>query len=564
MNQQQETLSQVIDELMDLAKPDMAEAIRLCAIPHWFNEEILAWLRGEGREPSGRTGEILGELTKQVFASPYHGRGYAYHENVRNLLLGRWRKENGRRFQELSGKMATYCADMSQVKKLFEEERAEWEHEEMYHLLVADEGRGIDLFISLANRASDLYQLSTFHLLISLAYERAADLSEGNRPWIQFFEGKMALLSGDWEKALNVWESVEGERERISVELEKTLAIHLSFLYKDKGEWDKAVECFKHSLEILERVGDENGMATILNNRGFLYKDKGEWEKAKEDFESALEKLEKIDDEHAIAITFNNLGLLYKDKGEWDKALEYFKHSLEILERLGDRHGMITILTNLGFLYKDREEWEKADEYFQRSLQILKKVGDGHAMAANFNSLGFLYTDKKEWEEAGRYFRRALKMLKKVGDERRRADSFSYLGVLYRDKEEWKKADGYFQRGLEILEKLDDERGMAAIFHNLGLLYKHQGNYERSIDYFQQSLKIVENVGDEMNAATTMYEFALLYSDIQQYNKAVELLEKVVKISEQVGHPDLRIRKSREILQMVKKKQEEHLEAGKF
>jgi tetratricopeptide (TPR) repeat protein len=557
MSGRQETLGLIIDELIDHAQPDVAEAINLCPIPHWFNQEILARLRGEGREPSGRTGEILGELTKLVFVSPYHDRGYAYHEDVRNLLLGRWRKENRGRFQELSGKMAAYCADMLRVKTLFQEQRAEWEREEMYHLMVADEERGIDLFIRLSNRAGELYQLSTFHLLLTLAYERAADLSAGNRPWIQFFEGKMALLSGDWEEALNKWETLEGERERISVELEKALAIHLSFLYKDKGNWDKAVECFNHSLEILERVGDQRGLITILNNRGFLYKDKEEWKKAEDDFQRSLMISEKIGDEHAMVISFNNLGILYKDQGDWDRAMECFRRGQEILGRMGDQRGLITILTNLGFLYKDREEWEKAEEYFQLSLQILKKVGDDQARAANFNSLGFLYTDKKEWAEAGRYFRRALRILKKVGDERRRADTFSYLGVLYRDQEQWKKADEYFQRGLEILEKMDDERGMAVIFHNLGLLYKRKGEWEKAADNFQHSLKIVERVGDEMNAATTMYESALLYEDLQQYDKAVELLEKVVKISDQVGHPDSRIRKSREKLEVVKKRQED-------
>jgi hypothetical protein len=49
---EQEALGLILDELMDRAEPDVAEAVRFCAIPHWFSEEILAWLRGEGREPS--------------------------------------------------------------------------------------------------------------------------------------------------------------------------------------------------------------------------------------------------------------------------------------------------------------------------------------------------------------------------------------------------------------------------------------------------------------------------------------------------------------------------------
>ena len=137
------------------AKPDMAEAIRLCAIPHWFNKEILAWLRDEERQPSGRTQEILSELTSLPFVESHHDRDYRYKKNVRPLLLHRWRKENAERFGELSGKTAAYCAEILQSERISEEQRAEWEREEMYHLLVADKERGIDRFISLSNSVID-------------------------------------------------------------------------------------------------------------------------------------------------------------------------------------------------------------------------------------------------------------------------------------------------------------------------------------------------------------------------------------------------------------------------
>ena len=71
----------------------------------------------------------------------------------------------------------------------------------------------------------------------------------------------------------------------------------------------------------------------------------------------------------------------------------------------------------------------------------------------------------------------------------------------------------------------------------------------------------MERVSDEMNAATTMYELALLYDSTEKYDKAIELLEKVLKIFERVGHPDSRIRKSREKLDMVIAKQRRTCEA---
>jgi len=105
---EEEVLGVLLDEIMARAEPDVAEAIRFCAVPHWFNEEIIAWLRGEGLNPSQRSREILAALTELTFVGPYYERGWAYHENVRDLLLRRWRERDGEEFKELSGRAAGY------------------------------------------------------------------------------------------------------------------------------------------------------------------------------------------------------------------------------------------------------------------------------------------------------------------------------------------------------------------------------------------------------------------------------------------------------------------------
>lgn len=538
-------------------KPDMvAEAIRLCAIPNWFDEKILAWLYGEGRKPSKRTEAILAELANLAFVSPRDNGGHTYHKNVRNVLLRHWRENDElfQNFQRLSGMVAAYYADMLHTNETSEEQRAEWEREEMYHLLVADEGRGIGLFINLVNRASQLYQLSTFDLLLNLANEQAINISISNRPWIRFYEGELAWLGGDWEKALKIWEILEEERELISTNLVQTLAEHLSFLYKDKGEWDKAIECFKHSMEILEKAGDKHGMAAAYNNLGFLYKDKDQWEEADKCFQLSLEILEMVHDERGKADIFNNQGLLYKDKKDWDKASECFNKSLKIMKSTGDEQGMAATFNNLGFLYKDWEKWEEADKYFRRNLEILQKNGDEQGRAATFKNLGFLYTDWKRWEDAYECFQNSLNILEKMGDRRGIANTYSYLGFLFRDKEKWDESHGYFQRGLDILNDMGDEHGVATVFNNLGYLYKHKGDSQKAVDYFQRSLNILEKVGDEMNAATALYHLALLYENMERYDESMEALVKVVNICDRVGHPDLKIRRSREILEKIKAK----------
>jgi tetratricopeptide (TPR) repeat protein len=371
---EEKALGLILDELMDRAEPDVAEAIRFCALPHWFDEEILAWLRGEGREPSQRTREILAALTELTFVGPYRDRGYAYHENVHNLLLRRWRQEDAERFQELSGVAAAYYADGLEAEGLSEDQRAEWQREGMYHLLVADEDQGFELFHRMFNGARRFYQLSTCDLLLGLAEEQESDLSPDNQLWLRFCKGQVAYASALWGEALEVWEALEGED--LPEDLEGWLANDLGLLYYDKGERDKAIKYLQRSLAIKEKVGDEYGMSTTFNNLGLVYKAKGEWDKAIDYFQRSLAIREKVGDEHGMSTTFNNLGSVYKARGEWDKAIEYYQRSLAIREKVGDEHGMAFGYNNIAALYRDQDRLEEAIPLFEKSLEILERIGD--------------------------------------------------------------------------------------------------------------------------------------------------------------------------------------------
>jgi tetratricopeptide (TPR) repeat protein len=540
-------------------KSDMVNnAVLLCTIPHWFDEKILAQLYSKTQEPSKRTHSIMIKLAEYVFIKHNADGKYTFDKNVRSERLSHWRERSKlfHRFQKLSGMLAAYYADKLQKDAPSEKQRAEWEREEMYHLLVADEGRGIGLFINLINRASQLYKLSTFDLLLNLANEQAINISAINRYWIRFYEGELAWLCGDWKKSLSIWEALEEERELMSPDLAKTLANHLSFLYKDKGDWDRAIGCFKHSMKILEKADDQQGIAATFNNLGFLYKDKDQWEEADKYFKLSLEILKRENNKLGMAEIFNNQGLLYKDKGDWVTASKYFNKSLKIMKSIADQQGIAATLNNLGFLYKDWKKWEEADKYFRQNLKLMQKNGDELGMAAAFKNLGFLYTDRKKWKAASDCFQDSLEILEKVGDLREVANTYSYLGFLYRDKKNYEKADMYFQRGLEILNDMGDEHGAATVLNNLGLLYKHKGDAHQAIDYFQRSLNILEKVGDEMNAATALYHLALLYETMERYSESMETLMKVINICDRVGHPDLVVRRSRELLENIKKKAE--------
>jgi tetratricopeptide (TPR) repeat protein len=410
---EEEVLGVILDEIMERADPDVAEAIRFCAIPHWFNEEIIAWLRNEGLKPSQRSREILTALTKLTFVGPYHERGWAYHENVRDLLLRHWRERDGEEFKEVSGRAAGYFEQKAEATT--DEERDAWEREQMYHLLAADPGHGFELFGSMFVRARDFYQLSTCALLLQLAEEQEAHLSADDRLWLRFYQGQLVHASARWPEALTIFDGLW--RKDLPPSLEGALANDLARVYQDKGELDRAIEYYERSLAIKEKIGDERELAIAFNNLGAAYKARGEWKIAMECYGRSLAIAQTIDNEYLVSVILNNLGEVHRIRGEWEVATGYYEKGLAIQEKIGNEYGMAATFNNLGMVYQARGEWDRAIEYHERSLAITQKISDEYGMAFSYNNMARLYQGQGLLEEAIPFFEESLEIFERIGDK---------------------------------------------------------------------------------------------------------------------------------------------------
>jgi tetratricopeptide (TPR) repeat protein len=481
---EEEVLGASLNEIIARAEPDVAEAIRFCAIPHWFNEEIIAWLRGEGLKPPRRSREILAALTVLPFVGPYQERGWAYQENMRDLLLRRWREGDDEEFRKLSGRAAGYFAHklgekdallarlFAAVRRVWgkvemptEYEREEYQRELMYHLLAADPGQGFKLFRKIFRRAHRFGQFGICALLFQLVREQGAHLSADDLLWLRFHQGQLAQAAAQWPEALTTFEGPW--KEEMLLSLEGTLAKDLGLSYQDKGDWERAIAYYEHSLALKEKVGDEYGMAPTFHDLGLVYQYKGDLDKAIEYHERSLAIVEKIGDEVGMSRVFNSLGDVYQAKGEWERAIACYEHSLAIREKVGDEQGMATTFNSLGGVYRARGDWERAIAYYKRSLAIWEKVGDEQGMAATFNNLGRVYQAKGEWEQAIECYERSLAIREKMGDERGMAISCNNLAMLYRDQGRLQEAIPLFGKSLEIFERIGDKLRADAVRENL-------------------------------------------------------------------------------------------------
>ena len=164
-----------------------------------------------------------------------------------------------------------------------------------------------------------------------------------------------------------------------------TLYHNLAGVYRDQGDYDKALEYYEKSREIKEKVlgKDHRDTATTYNNMAGVYRDQGDYDKALVYYEKSREIREKIlgKDHPSTAITYGNMAGVYRDQGDYDKGLEYYEKSREIQEKLLGKDHPSTAITygNMAGVYRDQGDYDKALEYYEKALEVfVAKLGEEH------------------------------------------------------------------------------------------------------------------------------------------------------------------------------------------
>ena len=217
----------------------------------------------------------------------------------------------------------------------------------------------------------------------------------------------------------------------------------VGILFKNAGKYNRAKECFLNCLKILNdkncfipneeenafnshevedilQTDDGVSYATLFNNLAGVYKDQGDYVKALEYYGKALAIKERVlgTDHPNTATTYNNLAVVYKNQGDYVKALEYYGKTLAIRERvLGTDHlDTATTYNNLAVVYEDQGDYVKALEYYGKALAIKERVlGTDHPnTATTYNNLAVVYQDQGDYVKALEYYGNALAIRERV------------------------------------------------------------------------------------------------------------------------------------------------------
>jgi tetratricopeptide (TPR) repeat protein len=228
----------------------------------------------------------------------------------------------------------------------------------------------------------------------------------------------------------------------------------LGLVYKEKGDYDSAIDLYEKELEKQKAKGDVPD-SSLLNNLIVMYRAAKQYDKGEKICATLLSR----DPDNADAL--KNLSLIYFDQGKYQLAETIAVNSL----RLNDKDA--ALYNNRGMIRVKRGRYPEAMSFFNKAVQI-----DPTNIAAHLN-IGAVALRYRDYQTASKHYSDAMKL-----EPRHPQANLGYglalsglAGALPPDQQPPKAQEAIVQleRAVEIDATLADAFGEIAMIQRLQL-----------------------------------------------------------------------------------------------
>jgi len=402
---EEEMARALLDLTLEAAPPDVADAVRMCALPAWFDAAHLALLADKSEREAA---DLVEQVAAFSFTLPRERGGYVYHESTRARLLDWWRKpEQAGRFAMLSERLARHYLALAR------EQDPRLSGSDYLDALAVLDAAYPNVYAAWEGAVASEH----WELVRDFAYAQA-DYQDKRGLWLE---------TQTWaRKGLEACERLDDEAGRADMQ------IILGNAYSDLPTGDReanlqqAIECYREALRVYTPEAAPFQYATTQNNLGtaYLRLPTGDREaNLQQAIECYREALRVYTPEAApldYAMTQNNLGTAYSDLPTGDReanlqqAIECYTAALQI-EHLAPHDQAMYHRNRASSLI----DLNRLDEAKQDCEQARTLAPDHHYTHARLGQLAFAHDDYaaavehytsaiERQEEAGFYFDRGL------------------------------------------------------------------------------------------------------------------------------------------------------------
>jgi tetratricopeptide (TPR) repeat protein len=280
--------------------------------------------------------------------------------------------------------------------------------------------------------------------------------------------------------------------------VQATFDLRRADVYRERGRLHDALKLAKGAFAVLALSDEHASVARLQTIMGICHVRLGRQEKAREFFTDGLSTYRRIGQDLGVANLLNNLALMEKNRCRWNKALAQMEKAVELAHRVGASHLMPLFYLNQGIILQKIDRLGESRTLLEKGLRLAVSLGDRIQETRLNLALGRLET------LAGRYARAETLVLngKSLAEQHRfpreATIADEYLGDILLQRGDPEKARFNYQIGLEKSRAIavgNDLEG--ELQRRMGEAHLMAGRHDEAVAVSQAAIAICEKCGEE-------------------------------------------------------------------
>ena len=490
-------LLQFLDSWLAQAPPDLAEAARLAALPHYFDLSLLSILRGT----SDGTAFLVQRLEKAGFLMA-EGTYYILRPHLRTLLLRGWQKDNLAQYRQANRRAAAFYQDCLPGS---ENEQVEY----VYHQLGSDDRRGIGALSESFEHAWNTHRRGFAERLLKVATEQAPVLGAEAQAWLQYFDARINLAYQRYPQSEDILRHLIAQKSELR--LRAQVLMTLANLLVQSQRWSEAFERYAQAQDGFQALDDPFNLARVLEAQGMAYVH--------------------------LATSLGGLGetkfLIELRSQKW---WHYLRGAPFFLYRWFSRRSWY--LPNL-YVGTDYQEWiiwrllYAAIRHFELATRQLDQVASEADLPLDELRIDIqirladLYHRVEKWEVAERRFKQLVSIYPLRNNEYRRATLHLGEGRAALIKSHIAEAREHLLTARDVFARYGDRNNLAMATRLLGDTEMVATNLEAAVSFYAESIAAAIATNDLLTATQVWYHLATIRERFTLSSSTTSLIEAV-------------------------------------
>jgi tetratricopeptide (TPR) repeat protein len=360
-------------------------------------------------------------------------------------------------------------------------------------------------------------------------------LSEEQRAWLLNTEGLARLSLGEQERAAHLFERMRAAGERLGDDLITSTALqNLGILAVRRREPNQAIEHYKRSLFLKEKIHDYYGLAQVFLNLAVPLLDVGKGERAEQVLHDLEPLIRSARDPDLLGSLHGNLGQIAAKRGQFEIAQRRFRRALQLARgsAAGPQRQLIA-LQNLGSLEMDQGRPARALGWYRKTLVLARQLNTPHELELAHRSLGLALHALKRHAEAASEFEQAAEAADSAGDRYLWAENTANVGALHLLLDETTAGVAALNQALDVFKIIGDAQWQARALENLAAARQRTGDSAGALESLDVAIGLLTEAPGER--ANLLRRGAELAHDTGQTTRTVDYLQRELEAAK--GEP---------------------------